>query len=166
MNQPTALLFPGQGSQYVGMGIKACDKHPIAAQTLQEANDVLGFDLSALCFAGPPELLTDTINAQPAILTVSVAYLRVAAASAEAEVAAAGWLAGHSLGEYTALVAAGSLSFADALKLVRERGRLMKEAGEETPGRMTAVIGLEVAPLEAICREASGEGLEVVQIAN
>lgn len=171
MNGQTALLFPGQGSQYVGMGIKARNQYSVAAQTFQEADDVLGFPLSARCFAGPQELLTDTLNAQPAILALSIAYLRVAesapvSGAPETGVSAPAFLAGHSLGEYTALVAAGALSFADALRLVRERGRLMKEAGEKNPGRMTAVIGVEVAPLEAICREASGDGLDVVQIAN
>lgn len=169
MNSQTALLFPGQGSQYVGMGLKARDQYPVAAQTFQEADDVLGFKLSALCFSGPAEVLTDTLNAQPAILALSVAYLRVAEGApeaAEADAPTPAYLAGHSLGEYSALVAAGALTFADALKLVRERGRLMKEAGEQRPGRMAAVIGMEVAPLEALCREASGDGLELVQIAN
>ena len=160
-----AWLFPGQGSQYVGMGRQAVEADPRAREVLDTADEVLGFKLSSLCLSGPAETLTDTINAQPAILAVSMAYLRL---YEQAEGAASpAFVAGHSLGEYTALVAAGALSLADGLLLVRERGRLMKEAGERYPGRMAALIGLDVPTVEALCREATGSAaMDVVQIAN
>lgn len=151
----TALVFPGQGAQFVGMGQDLYNAHPVAQKTLDEANSVLGFDLKSLCFSGPKDLLTDTINAQPAILAVSVAALRVLRASGDLEPPA--WVAGHSMGEYSALVAAGALEFADALRLVRERGRLMKEAGERSPGGMAAVLGLDDATVDDICRVAGTE---------
>lgn len=159
-----AFVFPGQGSQFVGMGRKAVETSAVARATFDEADRLLGQSISRLCFEGPIETLTDTINAQPAILTVSIAYWRMLQ---EAEPVRPTYLAGHSMGEYTALVAAGALSFADGLRLVRERGRLMKEAGKLHPGQMAAVIGLDTLALEQVCREASGTGeLEGVQIAN
>ncbi len=161
----TCFLFPGQGSQYVGMGWRAFREYPIVRETFQAADDVLGFELSKLCFSGPAEELTDTINAQPAIFVVSMAYLRL---YQEVEDPAEPlFVAGHSMGEYTALAAAGVVSFADGLRLVRERGRLMKEAGERNPGRMAAIIRLDVEVVEEICRQASGvTAAESVQIAN
>jgi len=156
----TAFVFPGQGSQVVGMGRDLADAFPTARQVFTEADAVLGFPLSHLCFNGPVETLTDTYNQQPALLTTSVAVLRL--------LTERGWspqiVAGHSLGEYSALVAAGALAFPDALRLVRERGRVMKLAGETHAGSMAAVIGMETANLEAICREVSqsGGGLGVV----
>jgi len=165
MASRVAFLFPGQGSQYVGMGLKASQGHPLARETFEEANDVLGFDLSSLCFAGPSEVLTDTVNAQPAIMATSVAYLRLFQDMEGTRSPL--FVAGHSMGEYTALVAAGVLSFGDGLKLARERGRLMKEAGEQNPGRMAAIIRMDVEPLEEICRQASGPTeMESVQVAN
>ncbi len=157
MNQkPFALQFPGQGSQAVGMGEVLCTASPAAAETFTQADEVLGIPLSRLCFAGPAETLNDTVNTQPALLTTSVAALRVLQERLDGEPT---FVTGHSLGEFSALVAAGSLQFEEALLLVRERGRLMKEAGERSPGGMAAVIGLKVAEVEEICaqaREATG----------
>ena len=142
----TAFIFPGQGSQHVGMAQALCTQYDVARRTMEEANDVLGFDLAKLCFEGPEETLTDTINAQPALLATSIAISRAleeAAGSSLAPLAdaASNVAAGHSMGEYSALVAAGSLTFADGLLLVRERGRLMKEAGSIAPGMMAAILG-------------------------
>ncbi|HEC34244.1 MAG TPA: [acyl-carrier-protein] S-malonyltransferase [Chloroflexi bacterium] len=150
-----ALQFPGQGSQQVGMGKDLCALSPVAAAIFAQADEVLGFPLSRLCFEGPPEPLNDTANTQPAILTVSVAALR----ALEERLGQPAFVAGHSLGEFSALVAAGALAFEEALVLVRERGRLMKEAGEHNPGGMAAVIGLEAAEVEDTCagvREVTG----------
>lgn len=146
-----ALLFPGQGSQTVGMGRDLADRFPEARATFEEADDVLGFGLSKLAWEGPGEELTLTHNAQPAILTHSVAVYRVVA-SRLGEVRFA---AGHSLGEFSAYVAAGSMSFADALRTVRRRGELMFRSGEARPGTMAAVLGLEDVVLEDVCRRAS-----------
>ncbi len=161
-----AYVFPGQGSQVVGMGKDLYESSPVAKATIDEAGEILGTNLSTLMFEGPVDELNDTFNAQPAILTVSVAALRALEAKAALErtrlapVAAAG----HSLGEFTALVAAGSLSFPDTLRLVRERGRLMAEAGTARPGGMAAVLGLDEDALVAVCEEASANG--VINVAN
>ena len=166
-----AYLFPGQGSQFVGMGRALADGYPAARAAFEEADDVLGFSLSALCFDGPEDALTDTINTQPALLTTSIAVLRAleaelaASAHTPDRAAAQVFVAGHSMGEYTALVAAGALTYADGLRLVRERGRLMKQAGERSPGMMAAILGLDEATVVAVCSEASSAG-GVVQIAN
>ena len=162
----TAFLFPGQGSQQVGMGQDLAAAYPVAQRTLEEADDILGFKLSELCFLGPENALTATENAQPALLAVSIAYLRVLADAVPlAERDGAVFVAGHSLGEYTALVAAGSLEFADALRLVQTRGRLMQDAGTAVPGQMTAVLGLDAVAVAEICAAISADG-DVVQIAN
>ncbi len=158
-----AFIFPGQGSQFVGMGKSLAEKYPLARQTFAEADELLGFPLSELCFDGPAEQLNDTINTQPALFVVSMAAFRVLQAELPAWQPSA--VAGHSLGEYSALTAAGALSFADGLRLVRERGRLMKQAGEVSPGGMAAVLGLTAEQVAAICREAS-DGQTAVQIAN
>jgi [acyl-carrier-protein] S-malonyltransferase len=128
---------------------------PEAKAVFEEADSILGFALSGLCFEGPEDVLRQTVNAQPAIMTVSVAYLRTSPQLQERPHPS--FLAGHSLGEYTALVAAGSLSFADALRLARERGRLMQEAGNQTSGGMLAVIGLDEATVLSVCQATGTE---------
>ena len=159
-----ALLFPGQGSQEVGMGHSLAESYPAARETFAEADAVLGFSLSRLCFEGPKETLDDTVNTQPAIFATSMAALRVLDAADKLPSPAA--VAGHSMGELTALTAAGALDFADGLRLVRERGRLMKLAGERSPGGMAAVLKMDDAEVEKACREASDEIGRPVQIAN
>lgn len=166
----TAFLFPGQGSQEVGMLQDLCQQYDVARAAFAEADELLGFSLSELCFHGPEEQLTDTINAQPALLTTGVAVLRVLqqTLSDRSRTNAANgpiFVAGHSMGEYTALVAAGALTFADGLRLVRERGRLMKWAGTQQPGMMAAILGLDEAKVAAICAEASAHG-GIAQVAN
>lgn len=158
-----AFVFPGQGSQYVGMGQDLYETYLEAKAIFDEADEVLGFSLSELCFEGPKEELDDTINTQPAVFVTSLACLEVLKSRLSASPL---FLAGHSLGEYTALVAAGALDFADGLKLVRERGRLMKEAGEQNPGGMAAILGLEAETLDEICQIASRETGGIVQLAN
>lgn len=151
----TAHVFPGQGSQSVGMGYKLYQSLAKAKEVFQEADEALQFSISRLCFEGPEEELRQTINAQPAIMTVSIACLR--AASENNHTISPVFVAGHSLGEYTALVAAHVLEFADAVRLVRERGRLMQKAGEIKPGGMAAIIGMEKEAVSAICRESGAE---------
>ncbi len=137
------------------MGQDLHDAYPEARAIFEQADAVLGTPLTTLCFTGPENVLTDTFNAQPALLTHSIATLRVLQTLQHDETPA--FVAGHSLGEYSALVAADVMEFADALKLVRERGRLMKQAGEKTPGAMAAVIGIDDTALEAACREAGAQ---------
>jgi len=143
-----ALLFPGQGSQVVGMGRALAEAYPVAAETFSEADDVLGFGLSRLMADGPEEELTATRNAQPALLAHSVAVHRVVAGA----LGPVAFAAGHSLGEFSAHVAAGTLSFEDALGAVRLRGELMYRTGVERPGTMAAILGLEDEALEEVCR--------------
>jgi|FaiFalDrversion2_1042247.scaffolds.fasta_scaffold00184_8 [acyl-carrier-protein] S-malonyltransferase len=151
-----ALLFPGQGSQQVGMGQELYRASPAARRLLEAAQEALGFPLLSLLFQGPAEELTETANAQPAIFVVSLACL-AAALEAGALPRRPAFLAGHSLGEYTALVAAGALPFREALALVQRRGQLMAQAGRERPGTMAAIIGLEEGRLEALCREVGAQ---------
>lgn len=166
LNGASAWVFPGQGSQQVGMGLDLCNMHPEAKAVFDEADAALGFGLSSLCFEGPAELLQETSNAQPAILTASYAWLRVMQA-AEVLSAPPLFVAGHSLGEYTALVAAGSLSFSNAVKLVRVRGRMMAEAGDGAASGMAAVMGLDDSRLDAICQELRVQFPESgIQVAN
>lgn len=168
MNNKIGLVFPGQGSQYVGMGRDVYDSSEVARRVFEEADAVLGFSLSDLCFNGPAEQLNDTQYAQPAILTVSIAQLQALREKwrRTGETIDVEYVAGHSLGEYTALVAAGSLQFADALRLVWERGRLMKEDGERRPGGMAAVIGLPQDKLQGVVEQASSEGTVVIANSN
>lgn len=150
-----AYVFPGQGSQWAGMGHDLYVNLPKARAIFEEADSVLGFPLSRLCFEGPEDVLRQTVNAQPAIMTVSVAYLRTSPQLQDRPQPS--FVAGHSLGEYTALVAAGTLSFADALRLARERGRLMQEAGNQASGGMLAVIGLDEATVQSVCQATGTE---------
>jgi len=138
-----AYVFPGQGSQSTGMGLDLYNSYPSAKGVFDEADASLGFSLSRLCFEGPEEELTKTHNVQPAILVVSIACLKALEEASSGNFPSPAFVAGHSLGEYTALVAADSLGLDDAVLLVRERGRLMYEAGLKNPGSMLAVIGLD-----------------------
>ncbi len=154
-----AFIFPGQASQYVGMG-REIAKTPIGEKLFFQADEALGFPLSTLCFEGPEEELTLTYNTQPAIVTVSLIVFRLLAEKGIKPL----MTAGHSLGEYSALAAAGSLSFLDAVRLVRTRGQLMHDATKTVQGGMAAIIGLTPAEVEEICREASAAG--IAQAAN
>lgn len=147
-----AFLFPGQGSQHAGMGKALADNFTVARQLFEEANDALGFDLASLCYNGPEEDLKLTANTQPAILTTSVAALRVLEAETGLVPAFA---AGHSLGEYSALVCAGALAFADAVRTVRQRGTFMQEAVPIGTGSMAAILGLDLEALDSVCLEAA-----------
>ncbi len=158
--QKVAFIFPGQGSQYPGMGRELAEKFPSARAVFDEADQALGFALSKLCFEGPAEELQLTANTQPAILTVSVAAAKVLG---ERDVRA-DFVAGHSLGEYSALVAAGSLRLADAVQLVRKRGQFMQEAVPAGQGAMAALLGFSPEATAEVCREAA-QG-EVVSPAN
>lgn len=151
-----AYVFPGQGSQRVGMGLDLYQGFSSAREVFEEADDALGFPLSRLCFEGPEEELSQTANAQPAILTVSLACLK-AASQVAGQLICPAFMAGHSLGEYTALVAAQVLDFVDAVRLTRQRGRLMQEAGERVPGGMVAIIGLDELSVEQVCQEAGAQ---------
>lgn len=148
-----AHIFPGQGAQWVGMAKDLYSSSPKAKAIFEEADSVLHFPLSQLCFEGPEEVLRQTINAQPAILTVSIAYLE----DTQQLQKTPAFVAGHSLGEYTALVAAEVLDFAAAVYLARERGRLMQEAGERKPGGMAAVIGLDEVSISEICQQSGAQ---------
>ncbi|MBN1427201.1 MAG: ACP S-malonyltransferase [Anaerolineae bacterium] len=162
----TAFVFPGQGSQGVGMGAALAAQYPAARQTFEEADDLLGFALSKLCFEGPEEMLTETINAQPALYVAGIAAMRTLYTALDDAPFQPACVAGHSLGELTALTAAGALSFLDGLRLVRRRGELMRDAGQHSPGGMAALLGLEREAVEALCAEASEATGGTVVLAN
>jgi len=157
----TAFVFPGQGSQYPGMGKDLAENFPVARHIFEEADDALGLKLSTICFAGSEDELKLTANTQPAILTTSIAVLRVVEQETGLK---ADYLAGHSLGEYSALVCSGTLAFADAVRTVRARGTFMQDAVPVGTGTMAAMLSIEKDELEDICREAA-QG-EVVAPAN
>jgi [acyl-carrier-protein] S-malonyltransferase len=158
-----AFIFPGQGSQAVGMGHALSRIYPAAAEIFKQADDLLQFPLSSITWQGPEDCLNDTINTQPALFTHSIAVLEVIR-SLGLELLPA-FVAGHSMGELSALVAAGAMSFNDGLRLVRVRGELMKRAGGLSPGGMAAVLGLDITSIEQACAQASSAA-EIVQIAN
>lgn len=158
-----AFVFPGQGSQFVGMGQALAEKSEAARLVFEQADEALGFSLSGLCFQGPEEELKLTANTQPAILTASIAVL--SAFREKQPGFAPDFVAGHSLGEYSALVAAGALSFADAVKTVRARGQFMEEAVPAGQGAMAAVLNMDRAALHAVCEEVTAAG-HPVQLAN
>lgn len=149
-NNPIALLFPGQGSQAVGMGKDLTEKYPEARRTFEEADEALGYKLSQICFEGPEDQLRLTEITQPAILTASLAALRVL----ETRMPKPAYVAGHSLGEYSAHVAAGTFSFADAVRTVRKRGKYMQEAVPVGVGAMAAILGMDLASVAAVCNDS------------
>jgi [acyl-carrier-protein] S-malonyltransferase len=159
----TAYLFPGQGSQQVGMGRDLYEQNAEARAIFDEADAQLGFSLSSLCFSGPEADLTDTVNQQPALFTTSMAMFAALRAKGTPLPA---FVAGHSMGEVTALAAAGSLSFAAGLRLARRRGELMAQAGESAPGAMAAILALDTDVVRRICAEASEKNGRCVQLAN
>jgi [acyl-carrier-protein] S-malonyltransferase len=160
----TAFVFPGQGSQNIGMGKDIFDTYPIARHLFRKADEILGFSISDMCFEGPKEALDDTIHTQPALYVSSVAIYR--ALKEELPDFIPTFVAGHSLGEFTALHVANVLSFEDGLRLVYERGRLMKQAGEENPGAMAAILGLQAQAVEQVCTLASDKTGKSVVLAN
>jgi len=161
MTTSTAFLFPGQGSQAVGMGKELADRYPVAKRTFDEADAALGYKLSQLCFEGPEEQLRLTEITQPAILTASVAAWRVL----DERGLQPAFVAGHSLGEYSAHVAAGTLTFADAVRTVRNRGKYMQEAVPVGVGAMAAILGMEAEKVAAVCADAAqGEVCDAANI--
>lgn len=156
-----ALIFPGQGAQYVGMGKDLYENFPQARAVFDKADTVLKFGLKKICFEGPQSELSTTVNSQPAILASSIAALRVFESAAAFSQIAPKFSLGLSLGEYTALVAAGSIGFEDALLLVRKRGELMEDASRKNPGKMACVIGMDIRQVEDLCK---GFGCEIANL--
>lgn len=158
-----AYVFPGQGSQFIGMGKALSQEYPVANEIFMQADNILSVSLSKYAWQGPEDLLNDTINTQPALFTHSIATLQVIKViNPDLQPA---FTAGHSMGELSALVASGALSFEDGLRLVRIRGELMKSAGLKNPGGMAAVLGIEIPVIEQLCKDIS-IGTEIVQVAN
>jgi [acyl-carrier-protein] S-malonyltransferase len=151
INSKIALIFPGQGSQIVGMGKDLAEKYPVARQTFEESDEALGYKLSQLCFEGPEDQLRLTEITQPAILTVSIAALRVL----ETQIPKPCLVAGHSLGEYSAHVASGTFSFTDAVRTVRNRGKYMQEAVPVGVGAMAAILGMDLEKVAGVCQDAA-----------
>jgi [acyl-carrier-protein] S-malonyltransferase len=160
----TAFIFPGQGSQAVGMGKDIAEAYPIAKETFEQADSIIGFGLSKLMFDGTEADLGDTAITQPAMYVCSIAMLRVLQQELPSAQPAA--VAGHSLGEFTALTAAGALAFEDGVKLVQKRGQLMKDAGAQNPGGMAAILGMESEEVRAVVEKATSESGAAVVIAN
>jgi len=163
MDTKIAFLFPGQGSQSVGMGYALAQEFPAASEIFQNADEILGFPLSQMAWEGPDDCLNDTINTQPALFVHSIAVLQVIK-SLNIDLRPS-FVAGHSMGELSALVAAGAISFSDGLKLVRTRGELMKRAGDIAPGGMAAILGLDIQVIDELCQQASTSAV-IVQLAN
>jgi [acyl-carrier-protein] S-malonyltransferase len=161
--QATAFVFPGQGSQAVGMGKDLAEEYPIAKEIVDEADSILGFSLSQIMWNGPSEELNETVNTQPALYVHSIASWRIFSHLCPGLKPAT--VAGHSLGELSALTASGALPFSEGIKLVRTRGELMKRAGELNPGGMAAILGVDIPILDQVCAEASTQD-EIVQVAN
>lgn len=161
----TAFVFPGQGSQMVGMGKDLAENNPVVRQTFDEADEILGYSLSNLCFNGPAEALNETSRSQPALYVAGIATLRALYYELGEEVQP-GAVAGHSLGQLTALTSAGSMSFPDGLKLVQRRGELMRDADQLDPGGMIALLGPGIETVERVCAEAARETGGVVVVAN
>ena len=160
----TAALFPGQGSQIVGMGSDFAQRFDTARATFEQADEILGYALSSICREGPAEALDQTHNTQPALYVSSIAIWRVLRELLPT--AQPAWVAGHSLGEFTALTAADALSFEDGLRLVHTRGRLMHEAGEESPGAMAALLALSTEQIVDLCASVEAETGQTVVLAN
>jgi [acyl-carrier-protein] S-malonyltransferase len=165
MESKVAFLFPGQGAQFVGMGQALADQLPAAAALFQRANEVLGYDLAEICFRGPAEKLNSTIHSQPGLFVCSLAAVEALRQQQPELLAAVGAAAGLSLGEYTALVFAGAMSFDDALRVVQCRGEAMQAASDAASSGMVSVLGLEADALQALCDEVRQPG-EVLRIAN
>ncbi|MYD08788.1 MAG: ACP S-malonyltransferase [Chloroflexi bacterium] len=160
----TAALFPGQGSQAVGMGADFAERYAVSRDTFAQADEILGYNLSRICWGGPTEALDQTNHTQPALYVSSVAIWRALQEALPG--AQPAWMAGHSLGELSALTAAGALVFDAGLRLVQARGHHMQLAGEHTPGAMAAVLALELSEVEALCASASAETGKLVVLAN
>lgn len=160
--QTTAFIFPGQGSQTIGMGRDLAAAYPVAKETFEEADSLLGVSLTQIMWEGPKDSLDETVNTQPALFVHSIAAYRTFSALSTLKPVT---VAGHSLGELSALTASGALSFADGLRLIRTRGELMKRAGDLNPGGMAAILGVDIPTLDKVCLEAS-TNTEIVQVAN